>query len=82
MKHNIKSLAVLAKQNLARVGVVGAAVLVSGAAMAADDPGVAAITALSAQAGTYITATFGVAVVIAAGFWGVTFMKKAFTKAG
>ena len=50
--------------------------------MAADDPGVAAITALSTTAQTYITAAFGVAVLVAGGFWGISMMKKAFSKAG
>lgn len=57
------------------------AVLASGAAMAAD-PGVDAITALSTTAQTYITAAFGVAVLVAGGFWGISMMKKAFSKAG
>lgn len=56
--------------------------LVSASAMAADDPGIAAITALSATATQYITAAFGVAVVVAGGFWGISIMKKAFSKAG
>jgi hypothetical protein len=48
----------------------------------AADPGVDAITALSAQATTYITAAFAVAVLVAGGFWGIKMMKKAFSKAG
>lgn len=47
-----------------------------------SDPGVDAITALSAQATTYITAAFAVAVLVAGGFWGIKMMKKAFSKAG
>ena len=53
---------------------------VSVSAFAADD-GVAAITALSATAGTYISAAFGVAVIVAGGFWGIGMMKKAFSAA-
>lgn len=64
-------------------GLLAAGVLVStGSAMAAGDPGVDAITALSATAQTYITAAFGVAVLVAGGFWGIRMMKKAFSKAG
>lgn len=65
------------KRGLAAVG----AVVLSGSAMAAD-PGIDAITALSATATTYITAAFGVAVLVAGGFWGISMMKKAFSKAG
>lgn len=54
----------------------------TGAAFAADDPGVAAITALSSSATTYITAAFAVAVLVAGGFWGIKMMKKSFSKAG
>jgi hypothetical protein len=63
--------------------VVAAAVALvgSGAAFAAD-PGVDAITALSTTAQTYITAAFGVAVLVAGGFWGISMMKKAFSRAG
>jgi hypothetical protein len=66
------------KRGLAAVG----AVVLSGSAMAAGDPGVDAITALSSTAQTYITAAFGVAVLVAGGFWGISMMKKAFSKAG
>lgn len=45
------------------------------------DPGLDAINALSAKATLYISAAFAVAVLVAAGFWGITFMKKAFGKA-
>lgn len=58
------------------------ALVAAGGAMAADDPGVAAITALSTTAQTYITAAFSVAVLVAGGFWGISMMKKAFSKAG
>lgn len=68
--------------NIKKLSAAAALVLVSGAAMAADDPGVAAITALSATATTYITAAFGVAVLVAGGFWGISMMKKAFSRAG
>ncbi|MEF2266561.1 major coat protein [Janthinobacterium sp. LS2A] len=62
--------------------VAASAMAVTGAAFAAGDPGVEAITALSAQAQTYITAAFAVAVLVAGGFWGIKMMKKAFGKAG
>lgn len=68
--------------NIKKLSAAAALVLVSGAAMAADDPGVAAITALSSTASTYITAAFGVAVLVAGGFWGISMMKKAFSRAG
>ncbi|SFM48584.1 major coat protein [Rugamonas rubra] len=63
-------------------GLAAAASALSGSAMAAGDPGVDAITALSGTAQTYITAAFGVAVLVAGGFWGIRMMKKAFSKAG
>jgi hypothetical protein len=66
------------QRGLALVGVLAA----SGSAMAADDPGIAAITALSGTATSYITAAFAVAVLVAGGFWGIGMMKKAFSKAG
>lgn len=70
------------KTNIQRGAVVVAALIVSGTAFAAGDPGVDAITALSTQAQTYITAAFAVAVLVAGGFWGIKMMKKAFSKAG
>lgn len=60
---------------------VMAAIAAPGVSFAVD-PGVDAITALSAQATTYITAAFAVAVLVAGGFWGIKMMKKAFSKAG
>jgi len=66
------------KRGLVAVAALG----VAGGAMAAGDPGVDAITALSATAQTYITAAFGVAVLVAGGFWGISMMKKAFSRAG
>lgn len=66
------------QRGLALVGVLA----VSGSVMAADDQGVAAITALSGTATTYISAAFAVAVLVAGGFWGIKMMKKAFSKAG
>ena len=66
------------QRGLALVG----AVVVSNAALAADDPGIAAIGALSGTATSYITAAFAVAVLVAGGFWGIKMMKKAFSKAG
>lgn len=62
------------QRGLALVGVM----VLSGAALAADDPGVTAINALSGTATTYITAAFGVAVLVAGGFWGIKMMKKSF----
>ncbi|WP_426071376.1 major coat protein [Janthinobacterium sp. DSP2-3-3] len=69
-------------KNIIRGLALVGAVVGSGIASAADDPGVAAITALSGQATTYITAAFAVAVLVAGGFWGIKMMKKAFSKAG
>jgi len=69
-------------KNILRGLVLVGAVAVSGVAAAAGDPGVEAITALSGQATTYITAAFAVAVLVAGGFWGIKMMKKAFSKAG
>lgn len=63
-------------------GLIAAGALVASGAALADDPGVAAITALSTTAQTYITASFGVAVLVAGGFWGIKMMKKAFSRAG
>lgn len=68
-------------KNIKRGLVAAGAVAASASAFAAD-PGVDAITALSATAQTYITAAFAVAVLVAGGFWGLTMMRKAFSKAG
>ncbi|MBA5687246.1 major coat protein [Rugamonas apoptosis] len=68
-------------KNIKRGLIAAGALVASGAALAAD-PGVDAITALSATAQTYITASFGVAVLVAGGFWGIKMMKKAFSRAG
>lgn len=68
-------------KNLKRGLVVVGSALAAGSAMAAD-PGVDAITALSATATSYITAAFAVAVLVAGGFWGISMMKKAFSRAG
>jgi len=46
------------------------------------DLGVAAIEGLKATGTAYITAAFGVAVLVAGGFWGISMMKKAYSKAG
>lgn len=64
-----------------QAGLIAVGAMASGAVFAAD-PGVDAITALSTTAQTYITAAFGVAVLVAGGFWGIKMMKKAFSKAG
>lgn len=69
-------------KNIMRGLALVGAIAVSGAALAVDDPGVAAIGELSGRATTYITAAFAVAVMVAGGFWGIKMMKKAFSKAG
>lgn len=68
------------KKTMLKVSALPALVLVTaGNAMAqAADPGVAAITDLSAKATTYIGAAFAVAVLVAGGFWGIRMMKKSF----
>lgn len=68
-------------KNIARGLALVAVFAASGAALA-DDPGVTAITALQTTGTSYIAAAFGVAVLIAGGFWGIKMMKKAFSKAG
>ncbi|WGG50325.1 major coat protein [Rugamonas sp. DEMB1] len=68
------------KKCLVTIGAIAASA--TSFVQAAGDPGVDAITALSAQATTYITAAFAVAVLVAGGFWGIKMMKKAFSKAG
>lgn len=69
-------------RNKASRAAAAASVLVLSAPLAmaqeVSDPGVTAITDLSAKASTYITAAFGVAVLVAGGFWGIRMMKKAF----
>lgn len=74
MKAAIKNAALKAS------GVATLALVTAGHAMAqtAADPGVQAITDLSSKATTYITAAFGVAVLVAGGFWGIRMMKKSF----
>lgn len=70
------------KRRLALVSAAAAGLVLSGAAMAdTTDPGITAITALGATATSYITAAFGVAVLSAGGFWGISMMKKAFSSA-
>lgn len=69
------------KKAARKASAVGTLALVTaGHAMAqtAQDPGVEAITALGSKATTYVTAAFGVAVLVAGGFWGIRMMKKAF----
>lgn len=68
-------------KNIVRGLVAVGAVAASAAASAADE-GIAAITALSGTATSYISAAFAVAVVVAGGFWGIKMMKKAFSRAG
>lgn len=67
------------KNGLVAVG----AMLVTGIAFAADaDPGLDAIGGLGARAATYIAAAAAAAVVVAGGFWGISMMKKTFSRAG
>lgn len=72
-------------QNIKARAARASAVVVTGVLMApmafaqtAADPGVTAITDLQSKATTYITAAFGVAVLVAGGFWGIKMMKKSF----
>lgn len=58
----------------AAVAVTGMAV----AALAHADEGTDAIAALEVTAASYISAAFGVAILVAGGFWGIRMMKKAF----
>ena len=69
-------------KNIQKGLVAVGALVVAASASATGDPGVDAITALSGTATTYITAAFGVAVLVAGGFWGIKMMKKSFSKAG
>jgi Phage major coat protein, Gp8 len=67
--------------NLYRKAAIGASLAAAsiGSAFAqASDPGVTAITDLSAKATSYTTAAFGVAVLVAGAFWGIRMMKKSF----
>lgn len=68
-------------KNIARAAAAVSLAAVSVSSFAADQ-GTDAISALGAQATTYITAAFTVAVLVAGGFWGIKMMKKAFSKAG
>jgi hypothetical protein len=68
------------KQLYKRAAVGATSLVLAGSALA--DEGTDAISALSGQATTYITAAFAVAIVVAGGFWGIKMMKKAFSKAG
>lgn len=63
-------------------GLVAVGAVAASAVASAQDEGVAAITALSGTATSYISAAFAVAVVVAGGFWGIKMMKKAFSRAG
>lgn len=58
-----------------RAGVVTTGVLLSPLAFA--DAGTDAIAALEITAGTYISAAFSLAILIAVGFFGIRMMKKA-----
>ncbi|MGO4378015.1 major coat protein [Pseudoduganella sp. RAF53_2] len=69
-------------KNIFKKGLVAGGAVVASASAFAADPGIDAITALSGTAQEYITAAFGVAVLVAGGFWGIKMMKKAFSKAG
>lgn len=67
-------------------GIAALTLVTVGHAMAAPgagdltNVGVEAIENLKGTATTYITAAFGVAILVAGGFWGITMMKKAFAK--
>lgn len=55
------------------------ALVTAGHVMAQEtDPGIEAINNLGAKASLYIAAAFTVAVLVAAGFWGIRMMKKSF----
>lgn len=62
--------------NLNKIGT--AVALLGASAVARADAGTDAITALGPVASTYIAAAFGVAILVAGGFWGIKMMKKAF----
>lgn len=68
------------KKHLSKLTAGLLSLAVSAAAFA--DEGTDAITALETTATTYISAAFGVAVIVAGGFWGIKMMKKAFSRAG
>jgi len=65
-------------------GAAALALVTVGHAMAQEttnpttDLGVAAINGLKDTGTSYIAAAFGVAVLVAGGFWGISMMKKAF----
>lgn len=63
------------KKMLSRAGVATTGALVSVSAFA--DEGTDAIAALEVTAGTYISAAFSLAIIVAVGFWGIRMMKKA-----
>lgn len=65
----------------ARAAVTATSLVLSAVAMAQTDPGVDAINNLSGKATSYTTAAFSVAVLVAGAFWGISMMKKAFSKA-
>lgn len=64
-----------------RAAVAVTSLALSGLAMAQTDPGVDAINQLSGKATSYTTAAFAVASLVAGAFWGISMMKKAFSKA-
>lgn len=59
-----------------KIGTAVALVGVMGLARA--DEGTDAIVALGTTAALYISAAFGVAILVSTGFWGIGMMKKAF----
>lgn len=63
------------KNLLARAGVATSGLVLAGAAHA--DAGTDAIDALIPTANEYIAAAFGLAIVVAVGFWGIRMMRKA-----
>jgi len=74
------------KKYASKASAATALVLVTaGHAMAQENPpaagtdlGIAAINELKSTGSLYIAAAFGVAVLVAAGFWGISMMKKSF----
>lgn len=70
-------------KNIAKraAGVATLTLVTAGHAMAqatGGDQGVEAINGLAEKATLYISAAFTVAVLVAAGFWGIRMMKKSF----
>ncbi|MGX4644442.1 major coat protein [Massilia sp. SYSU DXS3249] len=75
---NLQNIKTGARRAVASATVLALSAPFAMAQTAETDLGVQAITDLSGKATTYITAAFGVAVLVAGGFWGIKMMKKAF----